>query len=604
MSAATSGLTFVVAIAYVVSAPRGVVAGDNPEFCALFGAGGVAHPSGYPLYVLWLRAWSWIPAGTVAHGAALATALLGIATVPVMIAASRAWGVSGWAARIATASYAFASLTWSLVVQAEAFALLVLLATCIVWVAAPGWSSRIRARRSSVLGLLAGLAMANHLSAVLLAPVGFFGVGVSLSESKRPVRDAVTALGWFAVGLLPYGSIFVEARTTRWPWVWGQPRTLTAFFRHVVRSDYGAGSLAATSGEARPVDHLRAIASTFGRETLFVGVACALVGVVLVFVSREVLERLAQEAPQSPRRRLAAHAALVATLLLAGPVFVSRFNLPTTGITKGTIERFHLLPLSLSVPFMGLGLDAVANAVKRRLTLSAQMARFVAGAALAAVVMGAASHSIALVRAQLRPTIDDYLHNVFEMLPKDAIVVGGADHVFGGALYVQRAEGTRRDVDVVNVAALNAPWYRAVVARLFDHPVDLRVSHGGIDADSLIDALVTTGRPVFMIESRSQVRAKFEARASYRLGPLIRILGPGERYPTLAELEQMNVAAFAAFRIERDSPEKGEGWPARIFEDYALAWASLARATRARGDVPRADALLARAQAFAPWMTF
>ena len=53
--------------------------------------GGVAHPSGYPLYVMYLRAMAWLP-GTPAHAAALATALLGAAQIGVLHAACRAWG--------------------------------------------------------------------------------------------------------------------------------------------------------------------------------------------------------------------------------------------------------------------------------------------------------------------------------------------------------------------------------------------------------------------------------------------------------------------------------------------------------------------------------
>src|SRR5262249_15743297 len=45
---------------YAAFASPYVVAPDNAEFATLGALGGVAHPSGYPLYVLWLRAWSWL----------------------------------------------------------------------------------------------------------------------------------------------------------------------------------------------------------------------------------------------------------------------------------------------------------------------------------------------------------------------------------------------------------------------------------------------------------------------------------------------------------------------------------------------------------------
>src|SRR5438552_1309526 len=67
-------VAFVVTAAlYTTTATRYVLGGDNAEFVALAADGGVAHPPGYPLYVLYLRALHGIPAATPAHAAALAT---------------------------------------------------------------------------------------------------------------------------------------------------------------------------------------------------------------------------------------------------------------------------------------------------------------------------------------------------------------------------------------------------------------------------------------------------------------------------------------------------------------------------------------------------
>src|ERR1041384_8031069 len=77
-------------VVYAALASPYVVAADNAEFAALGALGGGAHPSGYPLYVLWLRAWSWLPGATAAHTAALATAILGGLSIAVLHAACRA----------------------------------------------------------------------------------------------------------------------------------------------------------------------------------------------------------------------------------------------------------------------------------------------------------------------------------------------------------------------------------------------------------------------------------------------------------------------------------------------------------------------------------
>jgi len=56
------GLIAVVAlVAYVWLAPTRFVDGDNAELATLGTVGGVAHPTGYPAYLLWLRAMAWLP---------------------------------------------------------------------------------------------------------------------------------------------------------------------------------------------------------------------------------------------------------------------------------------------------------------------------------------------------------------------------------------------------------------------------------------------------------------------------------------------------------------------------------------------------------------
>src|SRR3954471_3237912 len=94
------------AVALVVYAALGssrIVDGDSAEFATLGALGGRAHPSGYPLYVLWLRLWSWLPGATPAHTAAIATAILGALTVAVLHAACRAWGARPLAATVSVA---------------------------------------------------------------------------------------------------------------------------------------------------------------------------------------------------------------------------------------------------------------------------------------------------------------------------------------------------------------------------------------------------------------------------------------------------------------------------------------------------------------------
>jgi hypothetical protein len=122
-------------VLYALIAPPWIVEGDNAELAGLAAVGGAAHPSGYPLYLIWLRAWSWLPVHSPAHAAALATCLLTAMEVVVVHAACRAWGARPAAATIAAALLAASPVVMRVQSQAEVFALSGLVAAAILWLA-------------------------------------------------------------------------------------------------------------------------------------------------------------------------------------------------------------------------------------------------------------------------------------------------------------------------------------------------------------------------------------------------------------------------------------------------------------------------------------
>src|SRR5262249_37027866 len=154
--------------------PAHIVDGDNAEFATLGALGGRAHPSGYPAFVLWLRAWSWLP-GSAAHAAAMATALLGAAQIVVLHAACRAWGARPWAATAAVAIFAAGPVAMRTYSEAEVFAGNGLVVAAVLWLAAERGPVRGLAR-AAALGLVAGVGLATHMTCALVAPVGILGV--------------------------------------------------------------------------------------------------------------------------------------------------------------------------------------------------------------------------------------------------------------------------------------------------------------------------------------------------------------------------------------------------------------------------------------------
>jgi hypothetical protein len=200
-------------VLYAWLAPTYFVDGDNAEFSTLSAFGGAAHPSGYPAYVLWLRALSWLPGISVAHTAALATAILGVAACAVLHAACRAWGARPAAATFAVALFAAGPVVLRLHTEAEVFAPNNLIVALVLLLAAERGPLR-GAPRAITLALVAGIGLSNHLTCSLVAPVGILGVIRGISESNRgkPIVIAASLAG-LVVGLTPYlYSISVRTR--------------------------------------------------------------------------------------------------------------------------------------------------------------------------------------------------------------------------------------------------------------------------------------------------------------------------------------------------------------------------------------------------------
>jgi len=115
-------LAIAVLALYVAVAPDHIVDGDNAEFASLSTTGGAAHPSGYPAFVLFLRAMRWLPVASGAHQANVATAIVGAAAVLVLHAAARAWGARPIAASLACAVFASGPVVLRVHTEAEVFA--------------------------------------------------------------------------------------------------------------------------------------------------------------------------------------------------------------------------------------------------------------------------------------------------------------------------------------------------------------------------------------------------------------------------------------------------------------------------------------------------
>jgi len=577
----TGLLVGVTLLLYAVVAPSTILGGDNAEFATLGATGGVAHPSGYPLYVLYLRAFAWLPLEP-AHAAALATALLGALQIGLLFAACRAWGARAGAAAISVAIYAGGPLPLLLHTHAEVFALNGVIVAAILWLAAEEGPRRGLAR-TATLGLLAGLGLANHMTCVLVAPLGLLGAVRGARESGRWAAAVALGVGGLALGLAPYLYLLVAPGHADGALSWGTIDSAGALLDHALRRDYGTFSLGEGREPVAAADQLAALGASIGRGWWYAPLAAAAWG---------LWRGLAR--PREAGAGRASWLALAGVIVLAGPAFALAGNVPVTGLALTIVERFHHLPVMLLVVPVAFGLDALGAAIERRRVVPAAG---VVALAITTLVVGAAA-SWPHVRIAEGPQVELFLRNTLRTLPEDAVLIGSGDHQGFGYAYLQLARDVRPDVFYLDVEMIAHRWYRARVDARLGYPA---IPDGpGPASLRLVKQLLDHGRTVFL-DSPAQPgspQARIVAAApSYPWGTVIRVLPPGSKLPAIDALEAENVALLDQLTPRGERPAVGEGWAAFVYRRYAAPWETLAIAYREAGrdeDAARCEAIAAQ----------
>jgi Protein of unknown function (DUF2723) len=521
-------LGLVAVVAYAVLAAPHIVDGDNAEFATLSHTGGIAHPSGYPLYVLWLRAWRWLP-GEPAHAAAIATAILGAAAVVALMNAARVWGASTGAATLAAAIVAGSPIVLRVHSEAEVFAMNDLACALVLLLAAQRGPVR-GAWRGLLLGLVAGCGLADHLTCVLVAPVGILGVVRAAKEQRIAIACAVVGL---LAGLSAYAYAFVAPDSAM---SWGGVHDLDSLIGLVTRRDYGgATAFAPNALPTSAFEQVFELALSIGRAWLWLPAlgALAMLGY-----------RCAK--PGDGETRIA-WAMLALAWLLAGPILASRFDVAPDLIGISVCRRFHVLPaLLLAIP-AALAFDAVPIRTPRTARVMAAALALPASIALSLPYLGRV-HTAAVER---------YAQNVLEALPDGAVLVVSEDYIYAGAQYVQAALGERPDVIVVGEGLLGMPWYRDRLAAR-----GLEMPPGKPSSGWVVEHAARAGKRVFVDLKQKEVLAKLP---TYPWGEVLAVGTP----PPADQLAEANHELYDAFRLDYMPPGADDEYATVIARHYA-----------------------------------
>ncbi len=402
-----------------------IFAGDSGELAAAAVTLGIAHPPGYPLWVLLAHGLTFLSPHEPALALNVFSAVCGAIAAAMLTSLLLRIRVSPLAAVAGGLGYAFAIGPWSQSVITEVYALNMALTALSLWAAVAG----LQGKRWGypLAALLLGLGMGNH-PLVALAGLPLLAWWAH-TRHERP-RDAplLVPLLLFFLGLSVY--LYLPLRQSQNPTIeWGGMKDLGDVLRHVLRSQYTGPSAAAGVGSLGT--RLRVFFQLFAEDVP---------PLVWVFAVASAL------ALRHAARRVVTLGSW-SLWLLSGPVLAASIGFADTFRDRTVVRVYFLTAVFSAYLLAGIGFSEILAIVLSKLPTRARLLKSVAAALLAAVVLWQGWSNFPVCNRRHSTLARDYADAVLLALPEGArLFANGGDAEVFSLIYEHVAKGVRPDL--------------------------------------------------------------------------------------------------------------------------------------------------------------
>jgi len=238
-----------VCLIYIWSMPDAIVLEDDGYFVLTAYYNGIAHPPGYPLYILLAKLFSLIPVDTIAWRVHLLSAVLGALTVVCIWLLTLRYLLSPLIAWLVALLLAFSEIFWSQSIIAEVYTLNTLLFFVAILICLDINTTTDVNRLERLwrwLALTCGLGLANHWPLFILSSPLLFCL--LLPEIKSVSRYGWGIAFWFFVGLSPYVWMVIRSHMDPGISFIGPINNWSDFWFYISREGYASQDHSLTSG--------------------------------------------------------------------------------------------------------------------------------------------------------------------------------------------------------------------------------------------------------------------------------------------------------------------------------------------------------------------
>ncbi len=236
---------------------------DSGELAVVCKGLGIAHPTGYPLYTLLGRLFSFLPLKDIIFRVSFMSLLSICVTNIVLFFILLAIGqnlskrkgelsTTGiWSAFLATLIFSFTPTLWSCATSNEVYSLNVLFYTLIILLVLLWRNSRKESVGERIFFLLIfvyALSFGNHMSTILLLPAIFFILISTYRKALFTFKRTILISSLLFLGLSIY--LFLPIRSLQDPIMdWGNPESWSTLKRHVTGWQYQVWMFAQSAQE-------------------------------------------------------------------------------------------------------------------------------------------------------------------------------------------------------------------------------------------------------------------------------------------------------------------------------------------------------------------
>lgn len=492
-------LSFVIPFAlYMATLAPSVTFFDSGEFITAIASMGSAHSPGYPLFLMYAKAFTWLPLGNIAFRVNVATAFSS-SLACLMVYVLTTWLLknealledkrfnaiaikcSGLAAAI---SFGVTPRLWLQSNHDKPYPLLAFIVAVVFYLLLQ-WQEQYRTGNERpayvyVCAFLAGLTMAVHQTIVLLLPAWFLMIVVTDWRMITRFKEIILATAFATIGFLVH--LYLPLRAQANPLLnWGNAKTLDQFLWHFLRKGYPS------EPPVRDLALVWAQIKAFNVPREFTWVGAALTVLALFWLWK--------------RHRVVFVAYLVSVVVF---LFVIAGYLNTAMDMIFLTEEFFTPLYLLTAVMVGIGLFCLLGYATR----SARLPERIGAPVYAVVALLFFSLPSALCAVNYYENDQhanyiayDYATNSLRSLPQNAVMFTWGDSGAFPLWYLQGVERMREDVDLPHTPHLVFDWYLDSLPRLFTDSNLRKYDVSAFNAESALRVAITEKldvRPVYI----------------------------------------------------------------------------------------------------------